>query len=377
VALKILSYFPAPNVTPPPGTNPYNDNYFAPWTSDATVRNIMGKFDHNITAADRISFRGTLSLQRNGFANLFGGTFFPGPAGTGEGGDKRGWSIQPDWVHTFSPTLLLDVRASGGYAITEQHYTRENFNPATFGAGWTPALVTQLGNFGTLFPQFNFSSDGFSSLGATLPANLLSGTSFNLVPSFTWVKGKHALHLGLDFRYRMEGFNGVPGGQGFQAPNFSVGNSWTQQDYQNSGLAFQGFDLVSLLLGYADTGNTNIVVNRTYSGVYYAPFIQDDWKVNTKLTLNLGVITSRTTPSILRLRIRSIRRSITHCSPMENRFWEASRLRASMGIRSEQLKQERSASSRELVSPMPLTQRPCCVADSKRCSLGLCLPIRA
>jgi hypothetical protein len=289
VALKILSYFPAPNVTPPAGTNPYNNNYFAPWTSDATVRNIMGKFDHNITAADRVSFRGTLSLQRNGFANLFGGTFFPGPAGTGEGGDNRGWSIQPDWVHTFSPTLLLDVRASGGYAVTEQHYTRNNFNPSTFGAGWTPALVAQLGTFGTLFPQFNFSSDGFSSLGATLPANVLSGTSFNLVPSLTWVKGQHTLHVGLDFRYRMEGFNGVPGGQGFQAPNFNIGNGWTQQDYQNSGLAFQGFDLASFLLGYADTGNTNIVVNRTYSAYYFAPFIQDDWKVNSKLTLNLGL----------------------------------------------------------------------------------------
>ncbi len=289
IAMKILSYFPAPNVAAPAGTNPYNDNYFAPWTSNAIVRNLMAKFDHNLTPADRVSLRGTLSLQRNGFANLFGGTFFPGPAGTGEGGDNRGWSIQPDWVHTFSPTLLLDVKASGGYADTEQHYTREGFSPATFGGGWTPALAAALGNFGTLFPQFNFTADGFSSLGATLPANVLSGTSFNFFPSLTWVKGKHTLHIGLDFRYRMEGFNGVPGGQGFQAPNFNVSNGWTQQDYQNSGLAFQGFDLASLLLGYADNGSTNIVVNRTYSSYYYAPFIQDDWKITSKLTLNLGL----------------------------------------------------------------------------------------
>jgi hypothetical protein len=289
IAMKILSYFPAPNVTAPAGTNPYNNNYFTPWTSNAVVRNIMAKFDHNLDTSDRFSFRGTLSLQRNGFANLFGGTFFPGPAGTGEGGDNRGWSIQPDWTHTFSPTLLLDVRASGGYAATEQHYTREGFNPALFGGGWTPAVTSQLGTFGTLFPQFNFNADGFSSLGATLPANILSGTSFNLFPSLTWVKGQHTLHIGLDFRYRMEGFIGVPGGQGFQAPNFTVGNGWTQQDYQNSGLAFQGFDLASFLLGYADTGNTNIVVNRTYSSYYYAPFIQDDWKVTSKLTLNLGL----------------------------------------------------------------------------------------
>ena len=58
-AMKILSYFPAPNVVPPAGTNPYNSNYFAPWTSDSTVRNIMGKFDENFTNADRFTFRGT------------------------------------------------------------------------------------------------------------------------------------------------------------------------------------------------------------------------------------------------------------------------------------------------------------------------------
>lgn len=289
VAMKILSYFPAPNVTPPAGSNPYNNNYVAPWTSDAVVRNILGKFDHNFNEKDRFSFRGTLSTQRNGFANLFGGTFFPGPAGTGEGGDNRGWSVEPDWTHIFSPSLVLDVKALGGYAATYQHYTRENFDPSTFGGGWASGIVPQLGTFGTLFPQINFSANGFSSLGATLPGNLLTGTSVDIFPSLTWIKGKHTVHIGLDYRYRMEGFIGVPGGQGFQAPNFQVSNGWTQQDYQNSGLAFQGFDLASFLIGYADYGNANIVVNRTYSNAYYAPFIQDDWKITPKLTLNLGL----------------------------------------------------------------------------------------
>lgn len=289
VAMKILSYFPAPNVAAPAGTNPYNSNYFAPWTSDAVVRNIMGKFDHAFGSKDRFSLRGTLSLQRNGFANLFGGTFFPGPAGTGEGGDNRGWSIEPDWTHVFSPTLVLDVKASGGYADTEQHYTPQNFDPSVLGGGWSSGIVPELGTFGTLFPQVNFTADGFSSLGATLPANILSGTSINIFPSLTWVKGEHTFHIGLDYRYRMEGYIGVPGGQGFQAPNFQVGNGWTQQNYQNSGLAFQGFDLASFLIGYADYGNANIVVNRTYSNSYYAPYIQDDWKISRKLTLNLGL----------------------------------------------------------------------------------------
>jgi len=288
-AMNILSYFPAPNVAPPPGTNPYNSNYFTPWTSNTTVRNVLAKFDENFSTADRFSFRGSWYVNHNSFANLFGGTFFPGPAGNGEGGSSKGWSINPDWVHTFSPTLLLSVQANGGYADTVQFYTPQGFNAASFGGGWTPSLVSQLGQFGTVFPNFNFTADGFSSLGAQLPRNLISGTNFNFLPDLTWVKGKHTIHAGFDMRYRQQGYIGTPGGLGFVAPNFQTGNGWTQQNYQNSGLAFQGFDLSSFLLGYADSGNTQPVVNRTYSSYYYAPFVQDDWKVTPKLTVNLGL----------------------------------------------------------------------------------------
>ncbi len=288
IAMKILSYFPAPNVAAPPGTNPYNSNYFTPWTSETIVRNVLAKFDENFSNSDRLSFRGSWYVNRNSFANLFGGNFFPGPGGNGEGGNSKGWSVNPDWVHTFSPTLLLDVRASGGYSDTFQFYSR-GFNPATLGGGWTPSLVSQLGSFGDILPSISFTSNGFSSLSATLPPNWISGTDLNFFPDLTWVKGKHTIHVGFDMRYRMQGYIGTPGGLGFVSPNFQVGNGWTQQNYQNSGLAFQGFDLASALLGYADSGNTQPVVNRTYSSYYYAPFVQDDWKVTSKLTLNFGL----------------------------------------------------------------------------------------
>jgi len=288
VALKMLSFFPKPNVAAPAGVNPYNDNYFVSWTSNAVTRNIMGKFDQEIGPRDRVSFLGSLSTQANSFANLFGGTFFPNSAGSGEGGDNRGWSVVPEWIHTFGPHLVLDLKGSAGYADTEQHYTPTGFNLSALGGAWG-GYAPQLGVFGTMFPNINFTADGFSSLGASLPPNLLSGTTVNLLPTLTWVKGAHTINAGFDYRYRMEGFIGVPGGQGFQSPNFNVSNGWTQQNYQNSGLAFQGFDLASLMIGYADTGGVNPVVNRTYSNSYYSPFFQDDWKVTRKLTLNIGV----------------------------------------------------------------------------------------
>ena len=180
--------------------------------------------------------------------------------------------------------------ASGGYAVTEQYYTRQGFSPAAFGGGWTLVAGFATGKFRHSVSELQFHFGwNFAASAQASHANWLSGTSFNLFPDVTWVKGKHTIHAGLDFRYRQEGYIGVPGGQGYQAPSFSIGNGWTQQNYQNAGLAFQGFDIASFLLGYQDTGNTNVVVNRTYSGYYYAPFVQDDWKVTRKLTLNLGL----------------------------------------------------------------------------------------
>ncbi len=44
-----------------------------------------------------------------------------------------------------------------------------------------------------------------------------------------------------------------------------------------------------MMLGTMDSGYISIDANSYFSYPYFAPFVQDDWKVTTKLTVNLGV----------------------------------------------------------------------------------------
>ena len=56
-ALKLLSYYPKPNATPLPGTNPWLNNYFAPNPTLNRYRNVLAKWDQNVSAKDRFSLR--------------------------------------------------------------------------------------------------------------------------------------------------------------------------------------------------------------------------------------------------------------------------------------------------------------------------------
>jgi len=73
--------------------------------------------------------------------------------------------------------------------------------------------------------------------------------------------------------------------------SFSTGSGWTQHGYDYGGETAEqsGNSIASFLLGTPDSGNVSINSPVYWSQHYYAPFVQDDWKVTHKLTLNLGI----------------------------------------------------------------------------------------
>ena len=52
--------------------------------------------------------------------------------------------------------------------------------------------------------------------------------------------------------------------------------------------ALSGNEFASFLLGYPNSGTVDNNIDPFYRGYYYAAFVQDDWKVTPRLTLNLG-----------------------------------------------------------------------------------------
>jgi hypothetical protein len=286
VALKILSYYPKPNTTPTAGLNSWNNNYETPVPLVDTYRNFLAKIDQNISDKDRVALR-------YGFWERFETQSQNGLYGAPAEGEfphaERVNTLYADWVHTFAPNLLFDFKASGIVRVNI-----ENTGPAGFditSLGFSQSLASGLGGYANYFP--NIGLNEFTSLGNSGGQKAI-GNSLAMLPSVTWIKGKHAIHAGLDWRILQNSTRSVQGGM-----SLGTGRTWTQQSY-TTGDPASGNSVASFLLGTADGGNLSLNPNTFESQHYYAPFVQDDWKITSRLTLNLGIRYDLNAPPIER-----------------------------------------------------------------------------
>jgi hypothetical protein len=70
--------------------------------------------------------------------------------------------------------------------------------------------------------------------------------------------------------------------------NLSASRAATQRDF-NRGDGLSGNTAASFLLGTLSSGSSDLNLLPTYLYRYYAPWIQDDWRISSRLTLNLGL----------------------------------------------------------------------------------------
>jgi hypothetical protein len=142
-------------------------------------------------------------------------------------------------------------------------------NPATV----TVPRVTVSG-FATLSNWSN--GDGFSS-----------AVTHTLVGDLTKQHGTHTLRFGADGRLFRTFANRYPGSI---SPDLTFPNTYTKGPLDNSTAAPLGQELAALLLGIpggsmTSGSTTNYALQNTYFGTY----LQDDFKLTPKLTLNLGL----------------------------------------------------------------------------------------
>ena len=133
------------------------------------------------------------------------------------------------------------------------------------------------------FPRFNAS--GLTSLGQPTFTDLdiLPMThSFNV--NLTQTTGRHTLKWGMDYRKLMINFLqfGQPSGE------YSFDSRWTQLD-PNVASSTAGFGLASLLIGVPTSGQISHDPTPASASSYWAWYLQDDWKVSSRMTLNLGL----------------------------------------------------------------------------------------
>ncbi|HEY4356444.1 MAG TPA: TonB-dependent receptor [Acidobacteriaceae bacterium] len=301
VAHNILTWFPAPNLAPNPTTaNDFATNYIGATPNFIYDRLYLVKLDRNIGTSDTVDL--TLKLwTNNGIAN---GAFPRSGVNAAHPGANPAASTahflsrikDPSgsvaWTHTFSPRLVNNVK--GSLFVTNQTDSTgpgNGFDPANL--GFSSAIAANNPSYFDRFPLVNYNS--YTNLGSITGLNR-GDNEMQIIDTVNYVRGKHAMHFGVDlrrFQYSQRSSNAAGNGL-----NFTFDKGYTQQwDLVVTGNAtnistggnYSGNAIASSLLGTAASGNATTQPDNYFSSLYYAGFFQDDWKVRSNLTLNLGI----------------------------------------------------------------------------------------
>ncbi len=261
IGLAIARAFPVPNNVSDPVRNLVSTLSRPQDADQFSVR-----IDHRISEKANIFFR--YSDQQIDVFDTLVGTINTNLPGFGRDDNQRTESI------SFSYTQILDSRTVNefrfGYNFLRQIRAPENKIDAVSAFGLV-GLSSDPRTFG--FPAFRVT--GFDSLGdnVQLPQER-SDSTYQIVDNISLQRGAHTIKAGLDLRP-------------FRSVNFNPGSS--RGDFRFTGL-YTSNGLADLLLGLIAQDTRGVgSAERVRLQKSYGFYVQDDWKVNRRLTFNLGL----------------------------------------------------------------------------------------
>jgi hypothetical protein len=250
-----LQFIPTANTAQ--GTFYYN----APFTSNTDQGNI--RVDHRFSDSDALFARYSI----NNLDQYNPGNF---PTVGGRSISLRTQNAVLNETHIFSPTLLNDFRLG---------YARMYRTDAPQGLGTNYTVQSGIAGFEETtanFPGFpTISITGYGGISGNDFSPLTNPTNtYEIIDSATWIKGAHSLKFGLDLR---------------QARMFSTNAAHSRGDFNFEG-GYTGDGFADFLTGYPASANRDFPRNlfgETITNYHF--YVQDDFKVSGKLTLNLGL----------------------------------------------------------------------------------------
>jgi Carboxypeptidase regulatory-like domain len=262
--MSAIAHFPAPNVDIPQG----NYRYTVAVPSDSDQQSY--RIDHQVTTNNRIFGRytqGNYSIAQPGGILPEGTSFL----------DEPTRQVVAGYTHMFGPTMVNDLRFGwmneivtlAGVAISESEWSAIGLK------GLFPY------NQYTTYPQIAWMNTGLSAAGGPGYApQLYHQPTYQISDTLSISRGTHNISLGADVHW-FEGYV-----NNFSSPKFTF-----------SGYA-TGDPVADMLLGYAAIANAQAPTqfattpsNANSDDLFYrmvAPWVEDDWKVSKRLTINLG-----------------------------------------------------------------------------------------
>lgn len=289
ISRAMEAYWPAPNL---PGTGAGHVNNFARTSSNNIQKNTWStRIDQNITDNNRFFARVSRDDTPWTRALPYGETNIASPTGGPQDFGRWNGVIEED--HIFSPTLIGLLRGSVTRFSNSRKAVSYGFDLTKL--GFSPGVAQTLGGVLPFFPAVTITGYTVNSSisntvipgTATLGSTGIIGQFMNqgaLEGQLTKVFPGHTMKFGGQMRIMRN--NLLQDNDSADQFNFAAG--FTQGPNPASPMANTGNAFATFLLGIP-SGSYNPAAALSLQVLYYAGYVQDDWKVTNRLTLNIGV----------------------------------------------------------------------------------------
>ncbi|MGB6194041.1 MAG: TonB-dependent receptor, partial [Terracidiphilus sp.] len=277
-------------------SNALQNNYVAPNATGLSNWSTTSRIDYNFTDSDTLTVLGAVGRQASSVPvgqTTAGRNVGPVPYNYGQAYAPKTavWTVEE--IHVFSPNLLNQFK--WGYA----RYNGPTFNPndsPTYAASAMGLSGLPTGQAANVFPIVTFTgSDAPTNWGGTTE-NLTLAENYTTLDNLQWNVGKHSFTFGGQVAWMQYNVNNATGG----STPITLANAITETAGINASsnaapkyvaTTGTGLSYASFLVGEIDKGSFTQYLQQEFGARFRAisPYVQDNWKVTPKLTLDLGL----------------------------------------------------------------------------------------
>ena len=284
VALKMQSDLPSGI------SSALQNNYVSPNRTGLTNWSTTERVDLNLNSKDTVSMVAAIGRQASS-----------NPVGQTTAGRNVG-PIPYNYGQTYAPKtavgIIEETHIFTPNIVNQLKYGYARYNGPTFDADQLPQYsattmgITNLpgGAAQEAFPITTFSGTNAPTNWGGAGPNVTLAENYTLLDNLQWVKGRHTLTIGGQIAWMQYNVVNATGG----TTPLTLANAVTETaglNYAFTATANTGNSYASFLIGQIDKASFTQYLQQESAARFrpISPYIQDNWKVNSKLTLDIGL----------------------------------------------------------------------------------------
>ena len=267
VAKNVNQFYPLPNRTPI-STFTNSNNYQSSVNNVRHMQQYTIRGDHHISDSDTMFGRFTYFRHNddNGAQSPW-----PDPVVRARNDSFETRNAIVSETHIFTPAVVNEFRVG----VARQYFP---FQVDSYNGGWPQKLGLPASVPSTAMPNFSNGLTGFP----TQTVGLRGALTWQFTDSVTIVRGNHSIKTG--FETRLLYGNNFQTSQPSGSFSFAAGLTGNPQSQSGTGSSYATF-----MLGAVSSASVTTHIGESEKGYALAGFVQDEWRVNRRLAVSMGL----------------------------------------------------------------------------------------